>query len=104
MLCKWNHLGAGTYTSTAYSRDGLRYHMRVERLPGRGWDWTIWLAGGSEAAIRHGSTGAAKRGMAAAEDAVAQKLGHRHVGSERPRGRPIVTPHGLLFPYWSISG
>ena len=104
MLCKWNHLGAGAYTSTAYSRDGLCYHMRVERLPGRGWDWTIWLAGGSEAAIRHGYTEAAKRGMAAAENAVAQKLWHRHAGSESPRGRPIVTPHGLLFPYSSISG
>ncbi len=104
MLCKWNHPDAGTYTSTAYSRDGLRYHMRVERLPGRVWDWTIWLAGGSEVAIRHGYTQAAKGGMVAAEDAVAQKLGHRHVGSERPHGRPIVTPRGLLYPYWSISG
>jgi hypothetical protein len=50
--------------------------MRVERLPGRcGWGWTIWLAGGSEAAIRDGYTEAAKRGMAAAEDAAARRLG-----------------------------
>jgi hypothetical protein len=104
MLCKWNHNGQGVYTSRAYSLDGLCYHLRVESLPGRGWDWTIWLAGGSEAAVRHGYAEAAKRGMAAAEDAVAQKLSHRRDASERPHGRPIATPHGLLFPYWSISG
>jgi hypothetical protein len=104
MLCKWNHIGKGAYASEAYNLDGLCYYLRVERLPGRGWDWTVWRAGGSEAAIRHGYSEAAKRGMAAAEDAVAQKLSRQRDGSKRQRGRPIVTPHGLLFPYWSISG
>lgn len=32
---------------------GTRYHLLAERLPGDGWDWTIWRAGVVET-LQHG--------------------------------------------------
>ena len=103
MLCTWKKVGKGLYTTTAFGREGISYHLNVERLPSRGWDWTIWRAGGSGATTRYGYTTSAKSAMAAAEDAAAEKVSRRHGSPDRRGGRAIVTPRGLLFPYWSIS-
>ena len=68
MICKWIKSGTGLFTSMAAGSEGARYHLIVERVPGRDWDWVIWRAGLSPTA-RYGHAASAKACMAAAESA-----------------------------------
>lgn len=72
MICKWIKAGTGLFSSAVSGSDGARYHLIVERVPGRDWDWAIWPAGRSEPTARYGHAASAKAGMAAAENATAK--------------------------------
>lgn len=94
MICKWKKIGAA-YTATAYDPDGMEYNLSVEKLPTRGWDWVVWRAGGHSMTSRYGYTTSAKRGMAAAEDAVTDKSTRQQHNATRQRDRYNVPFGGL---------
>jgi hypothetical protein len=102
MLCKWEKIGT-EFTTTAYGLDGMKYNLRVERLPTRGWDWAVWRAGYARTS-RHGCTTSAKRGMAAAESAVADQSTYRQNEPTRQSNRSIAPFSGLHSRLQSTIG
>lgn len=65
------------------SRIDLRFHLVVERLPGRGWDWLVWSADRKEC-CRYGKADTAEEAKHAAEYAVMLVGGMQEIFSVRP--------------------
>lgn len=66
----WNKLDDSLFATVASRRRGTRYHLLAERLPGDGWDWTVWRAGDCPDCAQHGYAPSPKTAMAAAGGAV----------------------------------
>jgi hypothetical protein len=66
----WETDGAALF-GTAISNDGQTlYHLIVEKLPsGSGWDWSVWRAGDTTAAIGQGTGFTSANTQAGAEEA-----------------------------------
>jgi len=93
MLCKWTRSCKGLLSGNIVVWNGDCFHFVVERLPGRGWDWTVWHADRPQESVRHGNARSAKAGVEATEDAVARLVGIPSLA--RPRysySRGMVTP------------
>jgi hypothetical protein len=50
----WTHKDERFLASTIIGRDGIRYHMTVERLPARDWEWVAWRGDPAQQAVRRG--------------------------------------------------
>jgi hypothetical protein len=49
---------------------GARYHLTVERLPERDWEWVAWRADATQPAVRSGVAGCSEDAVADAETAL----------------------------------
>lgn len=75
MTIKWEKPERGVFIATVRDRAGDRYHLRVEKLPCRGWDWLIWRVGGMGTILSYGCALSAKVGMRIAERVFSEMLG-----------------------------
>jgi hypothetical protein len=66
----WHYREEALRATTLSDQIGTRYHLTVEMLPHREWEWLVWRTGDSGGAIRHGVAQTADAAMAAAEGAV----------------------------------
>jgi hypothetical protein len=74
MAHKWRHMDGALRATTLFNRLGSRYHLAVEILPDRDWDWLVWRAGDADRSIRYGVAASAESAMAHAEAAAARLL------------------------------
>jgi hypothetical protein len=65
---KRNHPDETFMAATIVGSSGTLYHMTVEKMPRRGWDWVVWPSGASGQLVL---AGLARSARAAAEEAEA---------------------------------
>jgi signal transduction histidine kinase len=71
----WHKSENALFAALRSGRRGLEHRLIVEQLPRRNaWDWTVWRPGDASEPPRHGSASSAVIAMAAAEDAVRQRV------------------------------
>jgi len=68
MIESWIEVDDRVLAATLQKEGGARLRLSVERLPGGGWDWTVWH---SPKEVRYGAAASLDAAMAAAEAAVA---------------------------------
>ena len=68
----WCEVDEASFAAVAAGRNGSRYHLTAERLPGDDgrWDWTVWRQGEAPETARHGNELSAEAALRAAEAAV----------------------------------
>lgn len=64
----WTKVDDRTFAAAVQGKDGDQFRLSVERVPGGGWDWTVWSA---KVEPRYGTAASRDAAMAAAEAAVA---------------------------------
>jgi hypothetical protein len=68
MIESWVAVDDRVFAATLHEEGGDRLCVSVERLPGGGWDWTVWS---SHREVRYGASASLDMAMFAAEEAVA---------------------------------
>jgi hypothetical protein len=66
MIERWIAVDDRVFAATFQEQGGRRLSVSVERLPGGGWDWTVW---NSESNVRYGAAASLDIAMTAAEQA-----------------------------------
>ena len=70
MRHRWRKVDEALFAAAISGRDGARYHLTAEQLPGTDdWDWTVWRPGDAPETARYGGTTSADTAMRAAEAA-----------------------------------
>jgi hypothetical protein len=77
MIERWIAIDDRVFAATFHEEGGCRLSVSVERLPGGGWDWTVW---NSQRDVRYGAAASLDIAMTAAEQAAI-----RVSGRARPR-------------------
>jgi hypothetical protein len=80
MIEKWIAVDDRVFAATFQEQGGRRLSMSVERLPGGGWDWTVWS---SESNVRYGAAVSLDIAMTAAEQAAVR------VSNRAPSSRSV---------------
>ena len=68
MIERWIEVDDRVLAATLQKEGGTPLRLSVERLPGGGWDWTVW---NSPKEVRYGAAASLDAAMTAAEAAVA---------------------------------
>jgi hypothetical protein len=68
MIEKWVEVDDRVFAATLQEDGGDQLRLSVERLPGGGWDWTVWS---SHREVQYGAAASLDVAMDAAEEAVA---------------------------------
>jgi hypothetical protein len=66
MIERWIAIDDRVFAATLHEDGGRRLSVSVERLPGGGWDWTVW---NSQRDVRYGAAASLDIAMTAAEQA-----------------------------------
>jgi hypothetical protein len=66
MIERWIAIDDRVFAATFHEEGGRRLSVSVERLPGGGWDWTVW---NSQRDVRYGAAASLDIAMTAAEHA-----------------------------------
>jgi len=66
MIERWIAIDDRVFAATFQEEGGRRLSVSVERLPGGGWDWTVW---NSVSNVRYGAAASLDDAMTAAEQA-----------------------------------
>jgi hypothetical protein len=65
----WIKVDDRIFAAAVQGEDGDQFRLSVERVPGGGWDWTVWSA---KVEPRYGTAPSRDAAMVAAEAAVAR--------------------------------
>ena len=89
----WVRADAGLFTAMDRLPSGRKRHRVVEKLPDAGWDWSVWISGGSgdaqygrEATVTEAMTAA---DLASAGGCSAEELERLEMGLQS--GSPLTT-------------
>jgi len=80
----WRKSHDSLFASIASNETSVRYHLIVERLPRKLWDWAVWRSGDTAETARHGRASSSDGAMAAAE-AMAGEMRDIEAARNRPR-------------------
>lgn len=78
VIIVWEKPERSVFAARVRDRAGDRYHLRVEKLPRRGWDWLIWRVGGMGTIVSYGRAMSARVGMRTAEEVISEMLAEAH--------------------------
>jgi hypothetical protein len=66
----WTHRDAKFLATTIDGPSGRRYHLTIECLPKRGWEWVTWRANAMQLAVQSGVARSPKDAVVRAETAL----------------------------------